>query len=347
MASSSSSFLGAHTLLPALLKTPPVYEHTILRNTGGQLPPYLIVVGDRRRVQQIAALLDEPTLLHHAMHDVGANVGRVDIAVGLWKGTPVAIMEHQMGCAATEINVREAISREQMTTTFRYGPLRLHAPAKYVIRVGSAAGLNSDDRASIAGFDLIVASHQVGVSGTDLHALTGQLNFFDADVQAAARLKLAVLGYGFDQGWPLIKVNPTLTSKMAENARAAVAGSKISVHVLGNVSKDSLYAEAHEARFVALRRDMDVGSSEMEFSALIRLAAEQTLDRGDPVIVGMIVSVLGLIPGSSFLEDTKLEHASIDAALRSALDSLHQLSLSHREAEPTAFADEGLPSYRS
>lgn len=271
-----------------------------------RLPPYMIVVGDRRRVESIAAILDESTLLHEEMRASGKNIGRVNMAVGTWKGTPIVVMEHQMGCSATEINVREALSREQMDTCFTHGSVTVHAPAKYVIRVGSAAGVNTPDVASISGFDLVVASHQVGVSGSDIQALTGQLNLFDGATLDSAKRKLEALGYRFEQGWPCIDLDPALTSLLAANARlhaAASSAAGLSVHIHGNVSKDSLYAEAHEEHFVRLRADMGVGSSEMEMSALCRLAAEQTRDRHDPVVVGLVVTVLGLIPGSSFLSD--------------------------------------------
>ena len=43
----------------------------------------MIVVGDRRRVESIAAILDESTLLHEEMRAAGKNIiGRVNMAVG-------------------------------------------------------------------------------------------------------------------------------------------------------------------------------------------------------------------------------------------------------------------------
>lgn len=144
---------------------------------------------------------------------------------------------------------------------------------------------------------------QVGVSGSDIQALTGQLNLLDVETLAEARRSLGVLGYRFEKGWPRMDLDPTMSSLLISHARLHAAGAKLSAHLHGNVSKDSLYAESNEESFIALRRDQDVGSSEMEMSVLCRLAAEQTHVRGDPVVVGMVVTVLGVIPGSSFLTD--------------------------------------------
>jgi hypothetical protein len=101
------------------------------------------------------------------------------------------------------------------------------------------------------------------------------------------------------------------------------------VHLTGNVSKDSLYAELADDTFVFLRKEFEVGTSEMEMSAITRLANTYT-KCNQPVQVGMILVVLGVIPGASFANDTGMKAKANRVAALSALNTLHEISLAHR-----------------
>ncbi len=159
-----TSIIGQHTCVPSLLGAPSVYSNTILRQSQGLLPPYCVVVGHRHRVEKAALLLDNCTILDKAMGAAGLESGRNAIAVGTYKGTPVCFMEHQMGCAGageqasisltldstmfSEIFFREVLSTNNMTTKFVLDkgdgtPHQVfNSDAKYVIRVGTCAGIN-------------------------------------------------------------------------------------------------------------------------------------------------------------------------------------------------------------
>lgn len=116
---------------------------------------------------------------------------------------------------------------------------------------------------------------------------------------------------------------------MHKNSLVALENTDIKCHVLGNISKDSLYAESSEESFIELREQFDVGTSEMEFSTINRLALEATLS-GDSVIAGCILTVLGVIPGASFADDKLKEDVASKCTMLAALETLHQLSLEHK-----------------
>ena len=62
---------------------------TILRSSGGKLPPYCVAMGDARRVRTAAALLDKgsASILNDVATKFGSDPGRVVVAVGRYKGT--------------------------------------------------------------------------------------------------------------------------------------------------------------------------------------------------------------------------------------------------------------------
>jgi len=102
----TEDFLGEHTMMPAfrrlkLFANPK--EPNILSASNGKLPPYVIVVGHRNRVLQIASLLStnqkpfpKAMLVHKWMKSHNATDGRVNVAVGMYHGVPIAIVEHQV-----------------------------------------------------------------------------------------------------------------------------------------------------------------------------------------------------------------------------------------------------------
>lgn len=345
--------IGSHTCIPALRKAPHVYQSTILRGSDGMLPPYCVVVGHRRRVEQASKYLDNVTLLNIAVEAAGLDGGRTSVAVGTYKGTPICLLEHQMGCAGVEIYFREIMSKEFMTTHFKLASAdnthdtTFTSDAKYVIRVGTCAALNpsyetqakltSDEKLQqcVGVYDLIVSSHVLGCSATDLQSLTGSLNFFDPEMLVKARSRFAQLGYQFEGAWPVLQLDHSFSIHLqsvaqAEVVREASLHKPPTVFRLGVVSKDSLYAEANEHEFIRMREEHNVGCSEMELSVLARLAQQKTLEVQDPVRVSMIATVLTVIPGIPWGDAPEQERVSQRIAMITAFEALHQLSLKHK-----------------
>jgi purine-nucleoside phosphorylase len=216
-------FMGEHTLMPLLTRSPQCYENTLLEASQGKLPPYMIVVGDRCRVEKMASYLDDALLLDTHMQQNGLSKGRVCIAIGTFKGTPICVVEHSMGCACAEIIIREVLHDSCSVRTFRTDSYTYKAPSKYVIRYGSCGAINdpevhaqsrgetqaftddssnplqandiSPQTATFKPFDIAVASHQIGLSGSDIQAVTGRLQFFGSDWQDEAIDHMRATGY--------------------------------------------------------------------------------------------------------------------------------------------------------
>lgn len=328
--------LGEHTLVGEFRRHPAAWAGTIAGHgaNAGRLPPYMIVVGDRRRVVATAAMLDDAKILNAVMEGAGLSGGRVHVAVGLYRGTPVAVVEHGMGCASTEIIVREVLSNAASAQSYDVdGAGTFAADARYIVRVGSAAGVNASasppDEELVRPFDLVVTTHQAGVSGTDLQAVSGLLNYNSPAARDGWKRSLADAGIELrgDDEMAWLPADADVRAALARQGRR-VAPDGVRVHELGAYSKDSLYAESSEEEFMRLRSEYGVGCSEMEFCTLERLAELYTKN-GSPVKAGMVVFCLGVIPGASFVHDKAREGASSGAAIRTALEALHELSQGH------------------
>jgi len=330
--------LGVHTLVPGLTALPAAYKNTILEKNKGLLPPYLVVCGDRRRVEFVAMQLDNATLLRPKIVQAGGDGYRVEVAVGTYKGTPIAVIETQMGCSATEILMREIISEACSSLNFNCGDFTFRAPHHYLVRLGSAVGINSEaKKAAVNVFDAVIATHNVGLSGADLQALTGRLNFLDSRLPEQAARVMKQHGYSVQkdksgQSWYTLPVSDDVRHALVRASKSLPVpadNKEIQVHELGNFSKDSLYAEANEKEFTDLREAFDVGTSEMELATISRVAA-QAKKHNQPISVGQVSIVVGLIPGASFVHDKPREAASMKFGIHIVLEGLHLLSLQHR-----------------
>lgn len=232
--------------------------------------------------------------------------------------------------------------------------LEFSSDAKYLIRVGSAAGINMKDqrerqqRASNTGtvinlYDCVVASKQVGVSSADVVSLVGGLNALEGarrSAKDAAKTLLKGLGYSFTDGWPVASLDAGLVKALQRNTQEELDRNDAkrpentrccsTAHTSGNMSKDSLYAETDEKAFIALKENLGVGTSEMEFATIVRLSAQRTVAYQDSVKAGMVTCIFGLIPGESFarLDESKARACS-RAALVGALETLHEISQGH------------------
>eukprot|EP00455_Lapot_gusevi_P057779 TRINITY_DN9939_c0_g1_i3.p2 TRINITY_DN9939_c0_g1~~TRINITY_DN9939_c0_g1_i3.p2 ORF type:complete len:168 (-),score=40.04 TRINITY_DN9939_c0_g1_i3:168-671(-) len=163
-----------------------------------------------------------------------------------------------------------------------------------------------------------------------------------------ARGVLTQMGYTWQHNWPILQVDPKFSRIIFDSAKTVLEREQspasdeklpadyqpISAHCLGNVSKDSLYAECSEENFTSLRASLDVGSSEMEFSTIARLALQSSIAANDPVKAGMVVSAVGIIPGESFGHDHVKESRSVRYSILSVLESLHAISVAHRSVLP-------------
>ena len=118
------------------------------------------------------------------------TTGRVNLSLGIYNNTPILILEHQMGCSAAEIIIREVI--DYMGNIYTYNNTTYQSDSLYIIRVGSSAGINKWSNADIDAFDIAVISHQIGMSGADLQSLTGCLNYFEPKMASDAKPILEV-----------------------------------------------------------------------------------------------------------------------------------------------------------
>ena len=213
-------YLGRHTCL------------SWLRDEGelDAVPPFVIAVGDRRRVARVLQRLDDAVdLATHARDAIGlAAEGRVALGIGRTGDTPVLAVETQMGGPATEIILREVLD-----------PVFHPGGARAVIRVGTSGALG--------GAALAVASFASGWSG------------------AAEQSRRGVLGppAEFDPGRPPHPPHLPCSPEIVEALRAAAPDATVG----GVFSKDSLYAEQDEG-FARLLRELDCVATEMELATI-------------------------------------------------------------------------------
>lgn len=331
------SFLGIHSCVPRLLSAPNIFLNTILRGNGGLLPPYAICMGDKRRVRFGAKLFDSgtATIFERVMLSNDKDCGRVEIATGLYKGTPIVLFEHQMGCPAVEILMRELLSEECMSHKFPLDDHIFVSDTKYIIRIGTCGGINHQTTPSdelIGLYDIIVTSHQAGVASTDVQSMTGNLNPCDPQYASGARQILEKYGYKIDEhNWPIAEVNKNWSNQLVEEARKLV-DPECKVHLSGNVSKDSLYAETKEEAFTDMRKEQNVGSTEMEFSTIMKVCREFSIDKGISCRAAMLLVAVGVLPGESFGKgNPELASRQTKAAFLTAMETYHSISQKHKQ----------------
>merc|ERR1719410_1306404 len=225
VADDKEEFLGIHTCVPNLCKKP---FAGIFLHGNYKLPPYVIATGNGERVRDALKYLDEGVLLRDVMRALHLNPYRIEIAVGLYKGTPVMVFEHQMGGGSTEIYLKELLSTECMTNIYKVGSQCFTADSKYLIRLGTSLGINdSIDNAQSARLspgDIAVSSHQVGISSTDFQAITSNLNIFNAEatVQRAGELltkmgyEMREIGGSVKETWPVVQFDEEVHDILSE-----------------------------------------------------------------------------------------------------------------------------------
>ena len=185
----------------------------------------MIATGNGERVRDALKYLDEGVLLRDVMRALHLNPYRIEIAVGLYKGTPIMIFEHQIGSGSTEIYLKELLSNECMTNIYKVSSSDqcFTSDSKYLIRLGTSLGINntSSDAESVklSPGDIAVSTHQVGVSSTDFQAITSNLNIFNANssLDRAADLltkigyEMKEIGGNVKETWPVVAFDPEVS----------------------------------------------------------------------------------------------------------------------------------------
>ena len=216
-------FLGVHTCVPSLIKQS--FAGDCLHGNC-KLPPYVIATGNGERVRNALKYLDEGVLLRDVMRALKMNPYRIEIAVGLYKGTPIMIFEHQIGSGCTEIYLKELLSNECMTNIYKVSSSNkcFTADSKYLIRLGTSLGINngrdSTESLTLSPGDIAVSTHQVGISSTDFQAMTSNLNIFNATASAEkASDLLTKMGYemkeigdSVKETWPVVPFDSEVCS---------------------------------------------------------------------------------------------------------------------------------------
>ena len=222
--------LGRHTCLTWLHAGPGLASVPLLAEVGGA-PPWVIAVGDRRRVARVLARLEEPLdLAEHCRKTIGERAaGRVALGIGRVGPAAVLAVETQMGGPPTEIILHEVLDE----SFHRNG-------ARAVIRVGTCGTLADGDAAPA----LVIAAFATGWS---------------AAVEQRKRGVLAPPAGSDAQRPPVIPCSPSVVAAL----RAAAAHAVVS----GVFSKDSLYAEQDE-RFAGILRELGCAATEMELATL-------------------------------------------------------------------------------
>lgn len=341
-------YIGVHTCVPSLIALP--FASKFLHGNY-KLPPYVICTGNGERVRNVIKYLDEAVLLTNVMRSFHMNPYRIEIAIGLYKGTPITIFEHQIGAGSTEIYLKELLSNECMTNVYKVESTHrcFTSDSKYLIRLGTSLGINSDNKispndATLGVGDISVSTHQVGISSTDFQAMTSNLNIFDAVKSIAQAEKiLGEIGYtmkdfvnekGQKERWPMVEFDKELHGVLSERVRANYDGNDKNykcVSNLGNVSKDSLYSEEAPDTFLRLRKYCAVGSSDMEAATIMRTTKQMIKDYDNKIKVAFCAIVLGVLSpdgsGASFVEFDRTLCSQVQWI--SALEALHEVSQKH------------------
>jgi len=329
MTESNQWFLGVHTLLPHLQKKPDIYKNIpLLQLNNCKLPPFFIAVGDKRRVRNIVSYLEKGQILEDVIlqYDKSSNIGRVSIGIGTYKGTPICVFEHQMGCGACEIICREMLSPIVSSKEYKTENENFHTESKYIIRVGSCGGINGystkkDKKIKLA--DVIVTDKNVGITGCILQSKTTVLNFLEKNnLKDHPKISNNLI----NNNWYINYTDKLLTQSLYENVQIQTNKIDIKTHLLSNYSKDSLYCETEEDKFIQLRDLYNVGSTEMEFDSILNVGDVFT-QMGESIKVSMVCYSLSVIPGILFANVEKsIKDKSSRCAILGALETLYKIS---------------------
>lgn len=309
-----------------------------LKDNEGMLPPFIIAVGSRVRVKKAPDVLrlKEPVFIDEvAREEAGLDAyGRVALLVGIFEGRkiafPLAVVETQMGCPATQINLKEVLYYAK-DCGYCLGGTTIKSDGIYVIRAGTAAGVNSffssELRLSIG--DLAIANENYGSVGAIIQSRISILNFAGVQVsEKADALRKSLAEQGLFTSHDFMSLKTVCSSRLVFHIQAAANELKLRNIVGANFTKDSLYAEMNEESFAWLRDNYSIVSTEMEQMVIDILAAEFR-KQGIPVYSGLISALIGAIPGKSFPENEDEKRAACEAeenALRVAARAFERIA---------------------
>ncbi|MGV8177061.1 MAG: hypothetical protein ACP5NX_04635 [Candidatus Bilamarchaeaceae archaeon] len=310
--------LGNHTAIGLLNEAGNANKVPYLKDNAGLLPPFMIAVGSRVRVEKsvnFLGLKNAVLIDQYAKRKFGLDSsGRVSVLVGVYRpgkgpGMPVSIVETQMGCPATQINIKEALYFSSHDG-YTLGRRKYESDAVYVVRAGTCAGVNSRNRSEVAldiG-DIAITSETYGSIGAIFQSSLESVHFLGDLRDAFDRLRVPLMEnqlVDISHDGRTLKTfsSPRLLFRLQRSADSLGL-----VNLVGaNFSKDSLYGELGEDGFAALRDSYGVVSTEME-QAIINVLAREFTREGIPVHSGLVSAVIGAIPGKSFY-DTPEEKA--------------------------------------
>ena len=331
--------LGAHTALGHLHELNRWKDIPYLDRNDGMLPPFIIAVGSRVRVLRspdILKLKDPIFIDQEALSKVGLEAyGRVAILIGMYETAgfafPLAVVETQMGCSATQINLKELMyfARDD---EYNINHRTVKSDSLYVIRAGTCAGVNSSSPAEVkTGIgDILIATESYGSIGALIQSTLSELGFTGinaADKVDALRRLLSehrVLRLSHDTK----NMRTECSTRLILQLQRAADKRDLRNLVGPNFTKDSLYAEMGEDDFAALRDTYGVISTEMEEPVIDVLAAEFR-KAGMQAHTGLISAAIGAIPGKSFAETPAEKKAAADAEeniLRIAADAFGNIA---------------------
>ena len=321
--------LGRHTCLTWLHAGPGLASVPLLAEVGGA-PPWVIAVGDRRRVARVLARLEEPLdLAEHCRKTIGERAaGRVALGIGRVGPAAVLAVETQMGGPPTEIILHEVLDE----SFHRNG-------ARAVIRVGTCGTLADGDAAPAlviaafaTGWSAAVEQRKRGVlappAGSDAQRPPvipcspsvvggpggaaapggGRGGFSEGSLEAGPDAGRAARR-GRERRPPVISCSASVVAALRAAAPHAV--------VSGVFSKDSLYAEQDE-RFAGILRELGCAATEMELATLGPVAEAKG------VAWGGIMATAGRLDREAWLEAEETERNE-DAAIATALEAIRAL----------------------
>jgi len=329
-----TSYLGRHTTLSYVIRRREIWRRIpYLRDNEGRAPPFVLAVGDRRRVHTIARRLQRPILLSEAAAKLSSRAirhtdlptvpefGRVAMAVGLISSSvPVLVVETQMGAPATQIIMNEILSDELTSTDYRAGSVKISLPHKVVIRVGTAGGINCEGMPTIRVGDIVNATHSIGATGAVIQSLL-RLDFWRPGAIEDFREKWMSLGPDFsitEDGHPRVECSRDVVEALDITGKR-LAGDNY--HRGGNITKDSLYAELSLDMFLDLCHTQSCRSTEMELSAIAVSA------RKNSAHFGMVSAIVGVLPGS-FAESERAKATAERRSLRVVLEAVKNIASS-------------------
>ncbi|MEW6722375.1 MAG: hypothetical protein AB1324_03870 [Candidatus Micrarchaeota archaeon] len=338
--------LGSHTAVGHLHELGKWKDIPYLRENNGMLPPFIIAVGSRVRVMKARELLEleNPVMIDESARSkfgLGAY-GRVAMLVGKYRlaglDVPLAVVETQMGCSATQINLKEALYYARHDGYQLKGKF-VRSDAAYVIRAGTCAGVNSfaPGEVRIGIGDILIATESYGSIGALIQSTMQSLNYTGINIaEKADLLRKMISQYGsLRLSHDAQSLATSCSTRTVLRLQEAADAMDLRNFVGPNFSKDSLYAEIGEEGFAMLRDTYGVISTEME-EPVIDVLAGEFRKAGVPVHSGLVSAAIGAIPGKSFAETQQEKRVAARAesnAVEIAARALADIALSISQAD--------------